>query len=324
MNRLQGNRHFAPMATKVQHEYDTGMIRCSAQSCERADGRRLNQRSRGQHTQPENRGDWRCGGLLLSGASVVVTLLISILLAYFLDPAVSVMERIRLPRALGSLLMVLVTLSILGSMCWILVERADAFGRDWPHYRAPLNRVVRSIDSHLNSFEAQVDQIGPGEPKSRRQVYEVAPPEHPVRKLLFERLQSIYPLIMSATFIPFLVFFMLAAKRHVWYATIRLFPIQQRMEVELALNELSLMLRGYVIGILTVCAVMVAATGAFLWYMGFNFPFLTGLISGILNIIPYIGVVLFVDSPVHHRVGAILHSGNFHRDGGGAHGVAHG
>ena len=132
-----------------------------------------------------------------------------------------------------------------------------------------------------------------GEPKSRRQVYEVAPPEHPVReKLLFERLQSIYPLIMSATFIPFLVFFMLAAKRHVWYATIRLFPIQQRMEVELALNELSLMLRGYVIGILTVCAVMVAATGAFLWYMGFNFPFLTGLISGILNIIPYIGVVL--------------------------------
>jgi predicted PurR-regulated permease PerM len=231
-------------------------------------------------------------GLCYVGASVVVTILVSILLAYFLDPAVSAMEKIRLPRALGSLIMVLVALSVLGAMCWVLVERADEFGRDWPQYRAPLRKAVRVIDNHLMSFEARVNEIAPPEQKSQRPLYEVAPPEHPVRQVLFERLQSVYPLLMGASFIPFLVFFMLAAKRQVWYATIKLFPLQQRAEAELALEELSAMLRGYVVGILSVLAVLVAATWAFLWYMGFNYPFLLALISGILNIIPYLGLVL--------------------------------
>jgi predicted PurR-regulated permease PerM len=231
-------------------------------------------------------------GFCYVGASVIVTILVSILLAYFLDPAVNAMEKIHLPRALGSLIMVLITLTVLGGMCWVLVGRADEFGRDWPHYRAPLRRVVHAIDSHLTNFETRFSEIAPSQEKPKRQVYEVAPPEHPVRQVLFERLQSVYPLLMGATFIPFLVFFMLAAKRQVWYATIKLFPLQQRSEVELALEELRVMLRGYVIGIFVVCGVMVAATWVFLWYMGFNFPFITALISGMLNIIPYLGLVL--------------------------------
>jgi predicted PurR-regulated permease PerM len=226
------------------------------------------------------------------GASIVVTILVSILLAYFLDPAVSTLEKIQFPRGLASLIMVLVTLTVMGAMCWVLVARADEFGRDWPHYRAPLRKAIQVIDRRLTSFESRVSEIEPPAQKSQRQVVEVAPPVHPVRAILFDRLQSVYPLLMGATFIPFLVFFMLAAKRQVWYATIKLFPVQQRSEAEMALEELSAMLRGYVIGILVVCAMLVAATWAFFWYMGFNFPFIAALISGILNIIPYIGLPL--------------------------------
>lgn len=229
--------------------------------------------------------------LCYMGSSVVVTILVSILLAYFLDPAVTLMEKMRLPRALGSLIMVLITLTALATLCWVLIGRADAFARDWPKYRAPIRSVVHSIDSHLTNFETQVSEIAP-EQKPRRGVVEVEPPPHPVRQILFERLQSVYTLLMGMTFIPFLVFFMLAAKRQVWYATMRLFPAYQRSEVELTLDELQVMLRGYVVGILGVCAVLVATSTLFFWYIGLKFPFITGLVSGMLNIIPYIGLVL--------------------------------
>ncbi len=231
-------------------------------------------------------------GFCYLGASVVVTILVSILLAYFLDPAVNALEKIHLPRGLASLIMVLVTLTAIGAVCWVLMERADEFGRDWPLYRAPISKAVGAIDKHLSSFEARVNEITPAAPKSRRPVIEVEQPAHPVREVLFERLQSVYPLLMGMTFIPFLVFFMLAAKRQVWYATIKLFPLQHRSDAEHALEELSTMLRGYVIGILLVCAVLVAASWGFFWYMGFNFPFMIALISGVLNIIPYIGLPL--------------------------------
>ena len=42
-------------------------------------------------------------------STVLVTLLVAVLMAYFLDPVVSMLERIRIPRALGSLLIVLLT-----------------------------------------------------------------------------------------------------------------------------------------------------------------------------------------------------------------------
>ena len=78
-------------------------------------------------------------------STILVTLLMAVLLAYFLDPVVTWMERGRIPRALGSLLMVLVTLALLAAMGWSLVERIDQFSRDWPKYRAPLRTVSADI-----------------------------------------------------------------------------------------------------------------------------------------------------------------------------------
>ena len=50
----------------------------------------------------------------------------------------------------------------------------------------------------------------------------VEPP--PVRAWLFHGVGSLYSILLVATFVPFLVFFMLAAKRRIWKATMELFP----------------------------------------------------------------------------------------------------
>jgi len=63
-------------------------------------------------------------------STVLVTLLMAALLAYFLDPVVTWLEQVRIPRALGSLLMVLFTIALLVVLGWMLVERADQFSRD--------------------------------------------------------------------------------------------------------------------------------------------------------------------------------------------------
>src|ERR1700681_4986891 len=44
---------------------------------------------------------------------VVITLLLSILLAYFLDPAVEFLERLHLPRTVGAMTMVLILIAVL-------------------------------------------------------------------------------------------------------------------------------------------------------------------------------------------------------------------
>src|ERR1700723_1417674 len=65
-------------------------------------------------------------------STVLVTVLVAVLTTYFLDPVVSAMERVRIPRALGSLVVVLLTLGLLAFVGWSLLDRVDQFGQDWP------------------------------------------------------------------------------------------------------------------------------------------------------------------------------------------------
>src|SRR5579885_3289497 len=65
---------------------------------------------------------------------VVVTVLLSILLAYFLDPAVEFLERVRVPRTIGATAMVLVLLAVVGGAGYGLWSRAADFAASWPKY----------------------------------------------------------------------------------------------------------------------------------------------------------------------------------------------
>ncbi|MGA8222281.1 MAG: AI-2E family transporter [Candidatus Acidiferrales bacterium] len=223
-------------------------------------------------------------------SSVLVTLIVSVLLAYFLDPVVTWMEEWHIPRALGSLLVVLFSLSLMMIMVWTLVERVDQFGRDWPSYQKPLRAAASAVEKRMETFEAHVSEIEPMEHTGER-VVQVAE-SHPVRTALFSRLGSLYAFILAATFVPFLVFFMLAAKRQVWHATMQLFPATERTDVKQTLQDISMVLRSYVIGTALVGLVLVGASWMFFLAMGLEFPFLMALLSGMFNLIPYLGVVL--------------------------------
>jgi predicted PurR-regulated permease PerM len=223
-------------------------------------------------------------------SSVVVTLLVAILMAYFLDPIVVWLEMFRLPRVIGSLAVLLIAFSAVFAAGSFLVGSVDQFGTNWPEYRAPIRSVVSTVEKRLNLIESRVNEIAPAtrEPKGVVAVTE----SHPVRDALLARVGSLYTVVFVATFLPFLVFFMLVAKRKIWHATMELFPSKERTRVKLALSEVSNMLRSYVVGTALVALILVIASWVFFWAIGLDFPFLTALVSGLANLVPYIGLVM--------------------------------
>lgn len=228
-------------------------------------------------------------GLCYLASTVIVTLLVAILLAYFLDPVVTWIERIHVPRVLGSLIVMLVALSLLAALGWTLVDRVDQFGADWPQYREPLRAAATAVERRFNIWEARVSEIAP--PERGPQILQVTEP-HPVRAALLRRLGSLYTGVVAATFVPFLVFFMLLAKSQMWHATMGLFPVVERTRAQTTLAEVSGMLRGYIVGAAVVALILVIASWVFFWSIGLKFAFLTGLVSGLLNLVPYLGLIL--------------------------------
>src|SRR2546428_7471322 len=58
-------------------------------------------------------------------SSIVMTLMLAVLLAYFLDPAVVLLERLHIPRALGALVVLLVAIAAVGPPGLSFMERTS-------------------------------------------------------------------------------------------------------------------------------------------------------------------------------------------------------
>ena len=92
---------------------------------------------------------------------VVITLLLSILLSYFLDPAVEMLERAHLPRTIGALVMVLLLIAVLAGVGYALWTRTADFAENWPKYSEVMKRAAGAVEGKLAGIEGQVSQIAP-------------------------------------------------------------------------------------------------------------------------------------------------------------------
>jgi predicted PurR-regulated permease PerM len=223
-------------------------------------------------------------------AGVVVTLLFSILLAYFLDPAVELLESLGLPRTLGAMVMVLILISVLAAVGYGLWTRTADFAENWPKYSKVLQQAAGAVEGRIRGIEGQVSQIAPEQGASSATAARAEPSV--VRTLIFRGIGSLYALFLEITFMPFLVFFMLAEKREVWHGTLQLFPASRRTQVKETLEDLRDVLRDYLAGMTIVTLVVIAASSLFFWIIGMDYPILAGIASGLLNMVPYIGAVM--------------------------------
>jgi predicted PurR-regulated permease PerM len=220
---------------------------------------------------------------------VVITLLLSILLAYFLDPAVDILERAGVPRTVGAMVMVLLLILVLAAVSYGLGTRIANFAENWPKYGAVLRSAADTVEGRINGIGGGVAPGGAvgAQGTEMRQLEPGL-----FRTMILRGMGSLYALFLEITFVPFLVFFMLAGKREVWHGTLQLFPVAQRTQVKETLEDLREVLRDYLAGMSIVTLMVMATSSLFFWMMDLDYPILTGMASGLLNMVPYIGAVL--------------------------------
>jgi predicted PurR-regulated permease PerM len=225
-------------------------------------------------------------GFLYWAEIVVLTVILSVLLAYFLDPLVQLMERWHVPRALGSLIVLLLATAVLVGLGVLTGSRLNRFIADWPRYSAMLQNASAVVAEHLRHFMQGFLHLRPEE--AGKGFGFLLAEQDSLRNLLLRGLGSLYSLIWVVAFIPFLVFFMLWEKKNVWQSTLNLFPSAQREQARSGLKELSAALRGYIVGNAIVAGILVLTSWLFFWLIGLDYAFLSALFSGLLNFVPYL------------------------------------
>src|SRR6201987_2146724 len=100
---------------------------------------------------------------------VVITLVLSILLAYCLDPLVEYLERWHIPRTIGSMVMVLLLCAVIGAVGYGLWSRTSDFAESWPKYSGVLRQAANSAEAKISGIEHGVDGTPPQSGQTRPQ-----------------------------------------------------------------------------------------------------------------------------------------------------------
>src|SRR5581483_2486180 len=121
--------------------------------------------------------------------------------------------------------------------------------------------------------------------------------------LLSRGFGSISQVVLAASFIPFLVFFMLTWQEHARRATMGLFAVENRRAAYKTLGLISGMIRNFMVGNLMIGLIMSVVSTIVFGILHISFFYFAGFISGFLSLIPYLGVALALLPPFFLGIG---------------------
>ena len=248
-------------------------------------------------------------GLVYLLKLVLVTTLSSVLLAFVLEPIVSRLARIGIPRAVGALLAVALMVGLTGGLTYFFYSRAVDFATQLPKYSGKIRSSLADLRAQTSKIEESTRSViaspNTGKPPMAVEIREA--PD--LSRLISAGSATLGEVLLAIGFIPFLVYFMLTWKDHAHSSTVRLFPKEHRLVAHRTVGRISMMIRSFIVGNVLVGMVTAAVSTIVFWRLGIPYFYFLGVISGFVSLIPYLGVFLALLPPLAAGIGIVDRAG---------------
>jgi predicted PurR-regulated permease PerM len=235
------------------------------------------------------------------GKLVIATLMFSLLLAFSLEPIVEMLERIRLPRAIGALIAMGVLGAALYGVSYFSYVRAVDFVHQLPKYTEKIKGTVLKYRNEAQQLQKTGQAMSPTETKSAIPVKEVGGGFAGITSTA----GSITETLLALSFIPVLAYFMVTWRDHLRASAVKLFHDEARTTAYVATGRIAQMLRSFIVGNLVIGVMMGAMSVGAFWWLGVPYFYFVGFISGFLSLVPYLGVLLALVPPLAAGAGTI-------------------
>ena len=240
---------------------------------------------------------------------VLVTLLVSILLAFMLEPLVGRLQRIRLPRSAASLIAVLVLLGACWGASYFFYSRAVSFTHELPKYSEKIRGIFSHIVQQTNKLEQATEKIVPKQAQQSTNAVPVKVENSGGPSFISRNIGTVTELVLTVSFIPFLVYFMLSWQEHARTKTVQLFPQELRSTAYVTVGQIGLMMRSFIAGNFFIGIFMSVISLVVFGLLGLPYFYFLGFISGFLSLVPYLGVILAAIPPLAAGLGTLKDSG---------------
>jgi putative permease len=226
------------------------------------------------------------GYLIEAGKQILDPLVFGFLFAILLLPVSNFFEKkLRMPRSVSSFLSITLLVSFVSGIVYLVSNQITYLMTDWPMLKKQVAESINNIKQWI-SFAFHID--------TEEQTVYVTNTTKKIVSSGTEVISTAFGAVSSLTLFYILIiifaFFILFYRRLLYRFILSVFAKEHEVVVKDVIHNVKNILRQYILGLLIEMVVVAGVACALFWFIGIKYAVLLGIIVGLFNIIPYLGI----------------------------------
>lgn len=226
------------------------------------------------------------GMLIYKGSDIIMPVCFAIVLAMLLLPVVNWLMRRGIPGVPSIILAILGAALFTGGILYFLSSQVAGFMNDLPAIKEKLTHHISSLQTWINdqlniSIKEQASAV-----ESAKQNIQESPAG------MGTALMGVASVMVMLILLPIYTFLILFYRKLIHKFLLDVFADHHKAHVEEVLTESKTIVQGYMVGLLLEMAIVTILNTAGFLIIGIEYAVFLGLLAAILNLIPYIGMLI--------------------------------
>jgi predicted PurR-regulated permease PerM len=227
------------------------------------------------------------GWIIVLGKGILAPLLMAFFISIMLLPVYQFLHKRKVPEALAIVLSLLLLAIAVGLIIWFFSSQIGNLIQDFPV-------IQKNVANHLNTLSGWIESRTPF--SSAEQLQFINEQSNKLLGLAGNLLSgaagSVTSLLIFVGLLPIYIFLILFYRNLLLRFVFFWFPEEKHEKVEETLQEMQVIIKSYLFGLLIQVSYMTVLLGGILLIIGIKHALLIGLIFAFLNLIPYVGALL--------------------------------
>ena len=226
-------------------------------------------------------------GIIFVGSDVLVPFAFAMLLSVLLLPVNNFLEKKRVPRVLAILLSLTISLILIAGVVYFLTTQISAFMEDIPTIKKQLNLHIRNVQQFIyQQFSlTRTEQTAMFE-DAKEQMKDSG------SGIVGQTFASVTHTLAVMVLLPVYSFLILYYRNMIRKFLIDVFDDKHEDKVSDVLKESKNIVLSYMTGLLIETAIVASINSVGFLILGIKYAIFLGIIAAILNLIPYIGMLI--------------------------------
>jgi predicted PurR-regulated permease PerM len=219
--------------------------------------------------------------------NILVPVMMSFLFAILLHPIVQFFKtKLRFPHVLAVIIaVILLVLFFVGLFVFLSIQITD--------FASDFDKIQRNINIHLSNAQGYVRDNFHLSSREQKEYIDTATEDsmEKGKEIIGTTLMSFTDTLLNLTLIPIYTFLILLYRTHFLLFLTKLVKKENHEQLKNILANIRLAINSYIVGLIIQLFVIATLTTVGYMIIGVKYAILLGIITGILNLIPYIGIL---------------------------------